>query len=467
MTNVAISILLLLALLLFGLPLPLVFFASSIYMVLVTGVDPSFAMPYGYNKINSLTILVVPLFIIAGAFMQESGIGDKLLSSAERLIGKNVKGGIGVAVCIACAIFGAISGSANAALTTLSPICYPKLYERGYTKGFACSLMASASILGCLIPPSGMMIVFAWATNTSVLACFLSTTVPGLVLTVIFSIINLFEARKMGVTAIVDAIEKQPGIPSRALTEASSERAGEIPTGTEANAAEPVRTHGHELKKRIAGSVFWALFMPVFVLGSIYGGIMTPTEAAAASAFYAFVVGVFIYKKLNAQKIGELLARAGKSSGVVMFMIFAVTILSRLYIDARLPKTVFELLSSITSSKPLMLLFINLFLVIIGMLMDDASGIVLAAPLLTPIVQGIGVDMVQFAAIIGVNLGMGGITPPTAPITYLAGKLGGGVFGEMLRPTLRLIVFGWLPVLLITTYWEPFSLFLPRLVLGY
>lgn len=150
-----------------------------------------------------------------------------------------------------------------------------------------------------------------------------------------------------------------------------------------------------------------------------------------------------------------------------MFLIFSVTILSRMYIDAGLPNKVFTLLSSITSSKFLMLVFINIFLVIIGMLMDDASGIVLAAPLLTPIIQQMGIDMVHFAAIIGVNLGMGGITPPTAPMTYLAGKLGGGDFTEMLWPTLKLIIFGWLPVLVITTYWESFSLFLPRLILGY
>lgn len=445
MTNVVISIIILLALLLFGLPLPIVFFTATIYMVISSGVDPSFAIPYGYNKINSLTILVIPLFIIAGAFMQESSIGDKLLSAAEKLVGRKVKGGIGVAVCIACAIFGAISGSANAALTTLSPICYPKLYARGYSKGFACSLMASASILGCLIPPSGMMIVFAWVTNTSVLACFLATFVPGLVLTAVFSIINLIEAKKMGVTALGDSDSGSVNAANGVLTAAGEKTA----------------------RKKIDFSVFWALFMPVFVLGSIYGGIMTPTEAASASAFYAFIVGVFIYKKLSFKKITKLLATAGKSSGIVMFLIFSVTILSRMYIDAGLPNKVFTLLSSITSSKFLMLVFINIFLVIIGMLMDDASGIVLAAPLLTPIIQQMGIDMVHFAAIIGVNLGMGGFTPPTAPMTYLAGKLGGGDFTEMLWPTLKLIIFGWLPVLVITTYWESFSLFLPRLILGY
>ncbi len=439
MGNILISIVLLLVLLLFGLPLPLVFLASTIFMVISSGVDPSFVIPYGYNKINSLTILVVPLFIIAGAFMQESGIGDKLLSAAERLVGRKVKGGIGVAVCIACAVFGAISGSANAALTTLSPICYPKLYARGYKRGFACSLMASASILGCLIPPSGMMIVYAWVTNTSVLACFLATLLPGLVLTVVFSIINLFEAKRMHVTSFEE--------------------------GSESGGATAVA--GASKGERFRGSAIWAILMPVFVLGSIYGGVMTPTEAAAASAFYAFAVGVFFYRRLNFKTIGRLLARAGKSSGIVMLLIFSVTILSRLYIDAGLPKAVFAVLSSITSSKAVMLLFINLFLIVIGMLMDDASGIVLAAPLLTPIIQEMGIDMVHFAAIIGVNLGMGGITPPTAPITYLSGKLGGGTFSEMLRPTMRLILLGWLPVLMITTYWDGFSLTLPRLILGY
>lgn len=225
MTNVVISIIILLALLLFGLPLPIVFFTATIYMVISSGVDPSFAIPYGYNKINSLTILVIPLFIIAGAFMQESSIGDKLLSAAEKLVGRKVKGGIGVAVCIACAIFGAISGSANAALTTLSPICYPKLYARGYSKGFACSLMASASILGCLIPPSGMMIVFAWVTNTSVLACFLATFVPGIVLTAVFSIINLIEAKKMGVTALGDSDSGSVNAANGVLTAAGEKTA--------------------------------------------------------------------------------------------------------------------------------------------------------------------------------------------------------------------------------------------------
>ncbi|WP_368234112.1 TRAP transporter large permease [Anaerotruncus rubiinfantis] len=433
MTNIIISIIILLILLLLGLALPLVFFAATIFMILSSGSDPSFVIPYGYGKINSLTILVVPLFMIAGAFMEQSGIGDKLLTASERLVGSKVKGGIGVACCIACAIFGAISGSANAALTTLSPICYPKLYARGYHKGEACSLLASASILGCLIPPSGMMILYAWVTNTSVLACFLSTLAPGLLLTAIFSIINLFMARKMGVTSL----------------------------------GEDIQVFYPEKKDKMDLSIFWALFMPVFVLGTIYGGIMTPTEAAAASAFYAFVVGFFIYKKLDRQNIVGLLAKSGKQAGVVMLLIFSVTILSRLYIDAGMPKAVFQLLSSITNNKVVMLLFINLFLVFIGMLMDDASGIVLAAPLLAPVIQELGVDMVHFAAIVGVNLGMGAITPPTAPMTYLAGKLGGGTFAEMLVPTLKFILFGWLPVLLFTTYCEDFALFFPRLILGY
>ena len=145
MLGILVSVIVLLILLICGLALPLVFFAATIFMVLLGGVDPSFSIPYGYSKINSLTILVVPLFMIAGAFMENSGIGASLLNFAERFVGR-IKGGIGVACVVACASFGAISGSANAALTTLSPVCFPKLYEVGYREGEACSLLASASI---------------------------------------------------------------------------------------------------------------------------------------------------------------------------------------------------------------------------------------------------------------------------------------------------------------------------------
>jgi len=432
MTGIIVSIVILLVLLIAGIALPLVFFAATIFMVLLSGVDSSFVIPYGYAKINSLTILIVPLFMIAGAFMESSGIGASLMNFSERLVGR-IKGGVGVASVVACAIFGAISGSANAALTSLSPVCFPKLYEAGYREGEACSLLASSSILGCLIPPSGMMILYAWTTNTSVLACFLASLAPGLVLTVVFSVINIFMARKMDVKKL------------------SKE----------------------EYKERFSNNKFmdlktaFALFMPVFVLGSIYGGIMTPTEAAALSAVYAFLVGVLVYRNINIHNIGPMLAKCGKMAGVIMLLIFSVTILSRLYIDAGLPDMVYGLLTGITDNQVIMLILINIFLAIIGMLMDDASGIVLAAPLLAPVVQQLGVDMVHFAAIVGVNLSMGGITPPTAPMMYLAGKLGHGTFAQMLIPSFKFLVFGWIPVLILTTYCEDFALFFPRLFLGY
>jgi len=431
---VGISIFILLVLLLIGIALPLAFFASTIYLAFAMGLDTSFIIPYGYNKINSLPLLIVPLFIIAGAFMEQSGIGEKLLDAAGRIVGK-IKGGIGIVVCIACAIFGAISGSANAAMTSLAPVAFPKMYESGYDKGMACSLLASSSILSCLIPPSGMMIIYSWVTSTSVLACFLAALAPGILLTVVFSVLNMLMVRNN--PRVIYRLNKEEKYETK------------------------IRTKKHDL------SILWALFMPVFILGSIYGGIMTPTEAAGASALYAFFVGMFIFKRLNMNKIGVLLARAGQVAGIVMMLIFSATILSRLYIDLGLPQFILRKLTLISEDKNVILIFVNLFLMLIGMLMDDASGIVLAAPILSPVMQSLGVDMVHFAAIVGVNLGMGGITPPMAPMMYLSGKLGGATLNEMLKPSLVFILFGWLPVLLITTYFPDFALFLPRLILGY
>ena len=424
--TVAIALLVLLVVMFIGVPIPLAFLASSAYLVFVGGYDPAFLMPYGFSKTNSILLLTIPLFILAGSVMDKGGIGKKLIDTVERFVGK-IKGGLGVVTVISCAIFGAISGSSSATLSCIGSIMSPRLKDNGYDEGFIGALIASSGVLGILIPPSMLMILFAWVGGQSVLASFLATLIPGLILMTLFSIVNLVYAKKNPNIKLYDYSKK--------VEKTGKKEKGAIP----------------------------ALLMPVIILGSIYGGILTPTEAAAVSVLYAVPVGIIYYRELNLKTFKETMISAGKTTGVIMIMLFAVMILSRLYIMENLPQLILTLLTSISENKIVILIMVNIFMVVMGMLMDDCSGVLLVTPILLPVVTAIGVSPIQFAAIIGVNLGMGNITPPTAPLLYLAGRVADAEVKDMLRPTLALIIFAWLPTLILTTYVPQLSLFLPKL----
>ncbi|MEG0377967.1 MAG: TRAP transporter large permease subunit [Eubacterium sp.] len=217
-----------------------------------------------------------------------------------------------------------------------------------------------------------------------------------------------------------------------------------------------------DVKKRTKTAVP-ALLMPVIILGGIYAGIMTPTEAAAVAVIYAIPVGFFIYKGLTLKTFKESLIESATTTGVVMVMFFIVMILSRLFVLENLPTKMVEIMLGITSNKILLLILINIFMIIIGMLMDDVSGTLLCAPVLFPLILALGISPIQFAAILGVNLGMGNITPPTAPLLYLGGRVTKVPINKMLKPSVLMIVFAWMPTLIITTYIPEVSLFLPRL----
>jgi tripartite ATP-independent transporter DctM subunit len=207
----------------------------------------------------------------------------------------------------------------------------------------------------------------------------------------------------------------------------------------------------------------FGLFAPFIILGGIYGGIFTPTEAAAVAAVYAIPVGFFVYHALSREKLIDCIIKSASQTGMIMVMLYCMMMLSRIYIMENVPQHIATFLTGISENKYVILLMVNVFLLIIGMLMDDASGVLLCAPLLFPVVTSIGVHPFHFAAIIGTNLGMGNITPPCAPLLYFAQSLGDVGFDKVIKPAIILIVFGFFPVVLLTTYLPELSLFLPRL----
>ncbi|MCI8650186.1 MAG: TRAP transporter large permease [Anaerotruncus sp.] len=416
--------------LLIGVPIPFCFGASVISMVYTLGYSPDSLLASGYTQISSVVLLAMPLFILSGGIMEKGKIGDALVNVVEKFVGR-FKGGIGAVAIIASAVFGSISGSASATLSCIGSIMVPKLKENRYPTGVAASLIANASPLGLLIPPSSAQILYAWSSGQSVLACFLSTIVPGIVLVMMLCIVNFFLVRNCD------------------LKKAENETASEW-----------IRDTGVK-----AGKAIPAMLMPVIILGGIYSGIMTPTESAAVAILYSIPVGFFVYRGLTRQSFKEAIIETATTTGVVMVMFFMVMVLSKLFVMENLPTIIMEMLLSVSDNKYVLLILINVFMVIIGMLMDDTSGMLLCTPILMPIIVQLGVHPIHFAAIIGVNLGMGNITPPTAPLLYLGGRIGGAKINEMMKPTLAFLFFAWIPTLLVTTFIPELALTIPKLIL--
>jgi len=362
--------------------------------------------------------------------MSSTGVASRLINISDSILGRK-KSGLGTVSIVSCAIFGAIAGTCTAAVSAIGSIMIPRMVERGYPRGHATGLIACSSVLGQLIPPSVPMILYAWVTWQSVAACFLATVVPGIILVIIYSIINWFMCRKL-------PIKVSPPISPK----------------------EQVKEFGQASYKG-----FYALLMPIIVLGGIYGGVFTPTESAGVATLYCVFVGFFIYRTLNFKQLMDTMVNSITTTGVVILMVFFVMILSRLYVMENVPQRLVATLTGITDNKYILLLMINLFLIIIGMLMDDFSGTLLAAPLLFPLMQAIGVHPIHFAAILGTNLGLGNVTPPTAPILYLAGRIGKCKFDELITPAVIFMVFGAIPVVLLTTYFPFLSLWLPHLLM--
>ena len=426
------SLVLLVITLIIGVPVPFAFLVATTLLVFTGGYSPSFLLPYGFSKMSTIVLLAIPLFIMAGGIMERGNTGDKLVDLVDLFVGR-IKGGLGVVAVVSCAVFGSITGSACATLSCIGSIMFPRLEKAGYPRGHSAALLANASVLGMLIPPSAIMILYSWVGNQSVLASFLSSVIPGIILTILLSVINMYLLRNNKDLILATPISSKE---KWSLFRVRGKRA--IP----------------------------ALIMPVLVLGGIYGGIMTPTEAAAVAAVYSIPVGFWVYKGLTRKGFFEVLVESGTTTGVIMVMLYAVMILSRLYIMEDLPTQVLNLLMAVSTNRYAILFMINIFMVIMGMIMDDVSAVLLSTPILLPIIIKLGFSPVHFAAIVGVNLGMGNITPPAAPLLYLGGRVGNAPINEMLMPTVWMLLFGWLPTLALTTYVPGLATFLPNLILG-
>lgn len=416
-----------------GVPVIYSFGLTAIWLVYSLGFDASFVYTTMYSKMNGVVLLAIPLFIILGGVMEKGGVGNALVEMVEAFIGR-LKGALCFVASVACAVFGAICGSGAATLSCIGSILAPKMRDRKYPMGVAAAVLACSAPIGMLIPPSSIQILIAWAGNLSVLRCFLSTVIPGIILTILIGIVGMVLCKKNPEIVVT---EKLP------LNQAAS-RAG---------------------KKTM--HAIPALVMPLIVLGGIYGGIMTPTEAAGVAIVYAIPVSIYIYKDLRWRDLGKTFRESAVTTGVIMVMLGTIMVVSRILVMNNVPSLILDGLLTVTNNnKYLVLLMINIFLVIIGMLMDDVSGTLLTAPILLPIGIAMGISPYHMSAIMGVNLGMGNVTPPTAPFLYLGARICKVDTKDMIKPMLLILLFAYLPTLILTTYIPEMATFLPNLLMG-
>lgn len=426
---------LLVILLILGVPVVFCFGSVIILYSVSFGFTALGLFPTMYGKLASVVLLSIPMFIMAGGVMEKGKIGDALIDFIEIFFGK-IKGCLAVISVVTCGVFGSICGSGAATLSCIGSIMLPKMRDKKYPMEKAAAIVCCSAPLGLLIPPSSGQIVVAWCGNLSVLACFLSTVVPGVILIILLSLVSYF------------LMKNDPNIEENDEIKAAS-FAGML------KIAKPKTIHAAP-----------ALLMPVLILGGIYGGVMTPTEAAGVAVFYAVPVAVWIYKGTSLRELKAVFVSTATTTGVVMVMCALIMVLSQILLMQNVPMVVLDLFTAVSTNKYVILLMINLFLVFIGMIMDDTCGLMLCTPLLLPIVTELGISPYQFSAIIGVNLGMGNITPPTAPFLYLSSKIAGVNSARVIKYSLILIVFAYVPTLLLTTYIPQVATFLPRLFLG-
>lgn len=424
------AILAVIVLMIIGVPVVFAFAAMTLILTVSYGIDVSLVMTTGFWSINSIILLALPLFIMTGYLMQAGGMAARLIAFVETLVG-NSRSGLGSSMVVACGVFGAISGTASAAVASIGTIMAEPMERHGYPRQYTASLLGVSSLLGLLIPPSITMILYAVVTRQSVAACFLATIGPGLLLIVVLCVANAIRSRSF--SARQDQQQQKRSV---------------------------------ALSARAAWHALPALLVPFIILGGIYGGVFTPTEAAAVAVVYAIPVGMFVYRELSLKRLADSLVAAATTTGVIMVILMFSFVASRVFTIEQIPQQLTDVLLSTFESKLIILLMVNLFLIVLGMIMDDVSVVAIASPLLLPVMVNIGVDPIHFAAIVGTSVVIGCNSPPMAPILFLSCRVCDVNVAGVIRPALWFILVAALPVMLITTFWPPLALYLPQ-ALGY
>ncbi len=378
-----------------------------------------------YSSTNTFVLLAIPFFILAGNIMDVSGISVRLINFFNSLVGHTKHGTAMVCVVVAC-FFAAISGSGPATVAALGGILIPAMSKSGYEKTTSAALMSTAGAIGIVIPPSITFVVYGSVTGTSVGSLFMSGIIPGI-------LIGIAIYYTMVITSKGRVLVRQP------------------------------KATGAQRWKAFCEAV-WGILMPVIILGGIYGGIFTPTEAAAVAAIYGFIVGLFIYRTLKAKDIITILRQSVSQTAVVMLIIGCAAVFGKVLTFTGLASQASHSLISIAhGNKYIFLLMVNIILIIAGCFIDANSALYILCPILFPISQSLGINPVHLGAVMTVNLALGLITPPVGVNLFTGCGVAGITLTDMVKKIWPFVIAVFV-VLMLVTYIEPISMFLPNLM---
>jgi len=382
-----------------------------------------------YSGVNRFSMIAVVFFILAGEVMTEGGVSRKLIVLANSLVGK-LSGGLAIVATLSAMFFGAISGSSAATTAAIGGMMIPTMDKAGYKRDFSAAVIAASGYLGLLIPPSGTMLLYAVIADTSVLEMFIGGIIPGLAVGLVFMVISFFISKRRGY-----------GLTPLELTAADQGSRG----------------------KMIFHSIM-ALLSPVIILGGIYSGVFTATEASGVATLYGIVVGVFVFRQLTLKNMFNSFVKSGIASAVILFLIGASAVFGWLLTVQKIPQQITTFIQGYTDSPYVVLLLINLALLVAGALLDNVAAITLLTPVLVPLVKAYGIDPTFFGLIMIMNLAIGQITPPIGMNLFVAANISGVKVEKIVKQVIPYLIAS-LILLFFFTYNEGLVMFLPDLVM--
>ncbi len=423
--NASIIFILLLGLMLTGMPISISLGLTVLsFLFLFTHVPIESVALKLFTGIENFEIMAIPFFILAGNFLTHGGVAKRMIRFASSMVG-HLYGGLGLSGVLACALFAAISGSSPATVVAIGSILMPAMVKAGFPKKFGAGIITTSGALGILIPPSIVMVMYSVATNTSVGAMFMAGIVPGIVLACILGGVTYYRARKF----------KYPRLPKASWA---------------------------DRLKAFRESV-WGLLLIVIVMGGIYTGLFTPTEAAAMSAVYAFFVAVFVYKDLSIKDVPRVLLNSANMSAMLLYIITNAMLFSFILTNENIPQALANWMLGNGLGMITFLLACNVILLLAGNFMEPSSIVLIFAPILFPVAMKLGIDPVHFGIVMVVNMEVGMCHPPVGLNLYVASGI-----TKMGITELTVAVWPWLlsmiGFLLLITYWPGLSLWFPRLI---
>ena len=403
------------------------FFTGTLGLVYLVGIDPQIVVEVMYRSMDKFALVVVMFFVLCGNIMTKGSIVEKLIKTANALVGY-LPGGLAMAGVLACGFFGAISGSTVATVVAIGGFMIPALMENNYDEKFAVGVMTTAPILGVIIPPSIAMILYAMVSNDQLEALFLTGFIPGFMIIVAMSLYSWFVCKKMGMTR-----KKRP----------------------------PLR----ETLKILRESV-WALFLPVLIFGGIYSGMFTANEAAVVACFYAFFVEIVIHKDMKMGDIKSVVVSSAITSATLLVIVAGASVFGEYLTFEQIPGKIATVVVENISSPWVFLISVNIMLLFIGMFMDIISATLILTPIFLPLLSRFGIDTMHFGLLMTINLGIGYCTPPLGVSLYIAGTTVDRNIVYVSRAVLPFLVIQFI-ILLILTFTPDIVLLLPKLVYGY